>query len=214
MWEGCDGAWEDLWKARAKPGAEAHTPGRETCGFTTGLSASASRCVCSLALSDFPGGICLQFGRPGFDPCIGKIPWRRKWQPTPVLLPGKSHGQRILVGYSPWGRKELDTTERLHSHFHFLSPPKVFSLYLIQMEAWFGHLSPSGFTFILLKCPFNHPISPPFGPVLAHLAPTPGNTLTFLSIYIIPCPAKPYLQSSFLHKIFPDTSLFLEHSKL
>ena len=44
---------------------------------------------------------------------------RRKWQPTPVLLPGKSHGQRILVGYSPWGRKESDTTERLH--FHFLS---------------------------------------------------------------------------------------------
>ena len=38
----------------------------------------------------------------------------RKWQSTPVLLPGKSHGQRSLVGYSPWGRKELDTTERLH----------------------------------------------------------------------------------------------------
>ena len=42
---------------------------------------------------------------------------RRQWQPTPVLLPGKSHGQRILVGCSPWGRKELDTTERLHFHF-------------------------------------------------------------------------------------------------
>ena len=40
--------------------------------------------------------------------------WRRKWQPTPVLLPGKSHGLRILVGYSPWHRKELDTTERFH----------------------------------------------------------------------------------------------------
>ena len=38
---------------------------------------------------------------------IGKIPWRRKWQPTPVFLPGKSHGQRSLAGYSPWGRKEL-----------------------------------------------------------------------------------------------------------
>ena len=43
---------------------------------------------------------------------------RRKWQPTPVLLPGKSHGRRSLVGYSPWGRKELDTTEQLHfTHF-------------------------------------------------------------------------------------------------
>ena len=44
------------------------------------------------------------------------IPWRRKWQPTPVFLPGESHGGRSLVGYSPWGRKESDVTERLHFH--------------------------------------------------------------------------------------------------
>ena len=44
---------------------------------------------------------------------LGKIPQRKTWQPTPVLLPGESHGQRSLVGYSPWGGKELDTTERL-----------------------------------------------------------------------------------------------------
>ena len=43
--------------------------------------------------------------------------WRRQWQPTPVLLPGKSHGRRSLVGYSPWGCEEWDTTERLHFHF-------------------------------------------------------------------------------------------------
>ena len=43
--------------------------------------------------------------------------WRRQWHPTPVLLPGKSHGQRSLVGCSPWGRYELDTTEQLHFHF-------------------------------------------------------------------------------------------------
>jgi len=42
---------------------------------------------------------------------------RRQWQPTPVLLPGKSHGQRSLAGCTPWGRKESDTTERLHFHF-------------------------------------------------------------------------------------------------
>ena len=48
-----------------------------------------------------------------FDHWIGKIPWSRKWQPTPVFLPGKFHGQRSLVGYSPWGHKELDTTEQL-----------------------------------------------------------------------------------------------------
>ena len=52
----------------------------------------------------------LQCGRPGFDPWVGKIPWRRKWQPTPVFLLGESHGQRSLVGYSSWGHKELDTT--------------------------------------------------------------------------------------------------------
>ena len=44
---------------------------------------------------------------------VGKIPWRRTWQPTPVFWPGESHGQRSLVGYSPWGLKELDMTERL-----------------------------------------------------------------------------------------------------
>ena len=50
-------------------------------------------------------------------PWVGKILWRRKWQPTPVLLPGKSHGQWSMVDYSPRGRKELDMTERLHFHF-------------------------------------------------------------------------------------------------
>ena len=56
-------------------------------------------------------GFRLQCGRPGFNPWVGKIPWRRKWQPTPILLPGKFHGLRSLVCYSPWGHKELDTTE-------------------------------------------------------------------------------------------------------
>ena len=42
-----------------------------------------------------------------FNPWAGKIPWRRKWQSTPVFLPGKSHGQRSLVGYSPWGCKRV-----------------------------------------------------------------------------------------------------------
>ena len=59
--------------------------------------------------------ICLQCGRSGLDSWVGKIPWRRKWQSTPSLLPGKSHGRRSLIGYSPWGRKESDMTERLHS---------------------------------------------------------------------------------------------------
>ena len=66
----------------------------------------------------------IQCGRPGFHPWVWKICSKRKWQSTPVLLSGKSHGQRSLVGYSPWGRKESDMTERLHVHFHmFFLPP-------------------------------------------------------------------------------------------
>ena len=49
----------------------------------------------------------------GFDPWVGKIPWRREWQATPVFLPEEFHGHRNLVGYSPWGHKELDMTECL-----------------------------------------------------------------------------------------------------
>ena len=48
---------------------------------------------------------------PWFNPWVWKIPWGRKWKPTPVLLPGESHGGRSLVGYSPWGPKEWDMTE-------------------------------------------------------------------------------------------------------
>ena len=72
--------------------------------------------------TDFPGGSdgkasVYNEGDPGSIPWVGKIPWRRKWQSTPVLLPGISHGQSSLVGYCPWGRKESDTTEQLHFHF-------------------------------------------------------------------------------------------------
>ena len=49
--------------------------------------------------------------RCGFDPWVRKIPWRRAWKPPPVLIPGESHGQKSLAGYSPQGHKESDTTE-------------------------------------------------------------------------------------------------------
>ena len=51
--------------------------------------------------------------RPRFDPWVRKIPWSRKWQPTPVFLPRESHRQRSMASWSPWGCKELDKTERL-----------------------------------------------------------------------------------------------------
>ena len=67
----------------------------------------------------FPGGAsdkepachCRSNKRRRFDPWVGKIPRRRAWQPTPVFLPGESHGQRSLEGYRPRGLKESDTTE-------------------------------------------------------------------------------------------------------
>ena len=73
----------------------------------------------------FPGGTgskestcqCKRCKRRGFDPWVRKIPWRRKWQLTPVFLPKICHRQRSLAGYSPWGYKELDMTEWLHLHF-------------------------------------------------------------------------------------------------
>ena len=70
----------------------------------------------------FPGGSsgkeficqCRRHKRSGIDPWVRKIPWKRAWQPTPEFLPGESHEQRSLAGYSLWGRKESDTTGRLH----------------------------------------------------------------------------------------------------
>ena len=67
----------------------------------------------------FPGGAsgkepacqCRRHKRHKFDPWVRKIPWRRAWQPTPVVLPRESYGQRILAGYSPWSHKESDTSE-------------------------------------------------------------------------------------------------------
>ena len=81
--------------------------------------------------------------RCGFNPWVRKIPWRRKWQPTPVPMPGKSHGQRCLAGCSPWGCKELDTTEQAGTSFSLLSlkpllshihhtPVSLASLYLLS----------------------------------------------------------------------------------
>ena len=61
-----------------------------------------------LEILGLPGGsegkeICLQCRKPGFDPWVRKIPWRKGWQPAPVFLPGEFHGQMSLVGYSLWG---------------------------------------------------------------------------------------------------------------
>ena len=71
----------------------------DSCTFPSAASGKEPTCQCR------------RLKRCGLDPWVRKIPWRRRWQPAPVFLPGKSCGQRSQAGYSPWGRKESDMTE-------------------------------------------------------------------------------------------------------
>ena len=90
-----------------------------------------------MLLPGFPGGAsgkeptcqCRGHKIHSFDPWIGKIPWRRAGQPTPVFLPGKSHGQRSLAGYSPQGHRELDSTEMTQHTRNALARPLVLCLH-------------------------------------------------------------------------------------
>ena len=107
--------------------------------------------------------------------------WRMQWHPTPVLLPGKSHGWRSLVGCSPWGREESDTTERLHFHFSLscigegngnplqcgvcaqsrpvdCNPPGILSMEFSRQEYWSRMTFPS---LGDLPDPVIEPLSPP-----------------------------------------------------
>ena len=80
-------------QAESLPQASSHS----TCCFVFGVSP---------IMKGFPdGSVGKECGRDLFDPWLGKIPWRREWQPTPVFLPGEFHGQRSLVGYSTWYHK-------------------------------------------------------------------------------------------------------------
>ena len=84
--------------------------------------------------------ICLQCRRPGFDPWVGKIPWRRERLPTPVFWPREFHGL-----YSPWGRKELDMTEQLLLHFSIL----------VEGSSW-GNDWPVIWYIIIAMCALNN----------------------------------------------------------
>ena len=102
----------------------------------------------------FPNGVMvrnLPAGDSGSIPGVGQIPWKRAWQPTPVFLPGESHGQRILAGYIPWGHKESDmteATERAHTQGgNNLSPIPSLPYTLLQSihSAPLHHLAPTQF---------------------------------------------------------------------
>ena len=144
--------------------------------------------------------ICLQCRRPGFHPWVRKIPWRREWQPTPVLLPGQSHGQRSLVGYSPWGLKESNTTEWLTLSLSYRALPmdvtggwKRAGHQLLQVTpAAASFLGPSclGLVLVFCFCPslgcltflfgFSTALLSPVPPLLCYWSPCSGFVKWFL----------------------------------
>ena len=75
-------------------------------------------------------------GDLGSIPWVRKIPWRRKWQPTSVFLPGKFHGQWSLEGYRPWDHKELGTSEQLCTHAYMQAVTSIVSISLLLMIAY------------------------------------------------------------------------------
>ena len=109
----------------------------------------------------------LQSGKPGFNPWVGKIPWRRAWQPISVFLPGEFHGQRSLVGYSPWGCKESDKTDSLRITQHTILDKKQSSTE--------DRLCTTQKNFSAFLCPLRHfaeyPLENNLNP---HLAPNTG----------------------------------------
>ena len=116
------GAWRATVHGVAKSRTRLSNQAQHSTGSTSG---NESTCQCR------------RHRRCSFDPWIGKVIWRRKWQPTPISLPGKSHGQRSLVGYSPWGHKESDPTVRTHTHTQTIFWP-VFPSWQaeIRVRAW------------------------------------------------------------------------------
>ena len=126
----------------------------------------------------FPGGTrgkeltcqCRRLRRCRFDSWVGKIPWSRKWQLTPVFLPGKFHGQRRPVGYSPWDRKESDMTEQLsienkikrlprlrNDHYNFRNP-----LFVLPIDRLIASSFPSLEVTMLWLC-FSLYFTPTYG---------------------------------------------------
>jgi len=105
-------------------------------GFSGVVSGKESACQCRSCR------------RCGFDPWVRNIPWRKPWQPTPVFLLGKFHGQRGLVDYSPWGCKDLDMTEQLSTHTQILDRIQQWRLQLLDFCLGGGVFFKSFYFFI------------------------------------------------------------------
>ena len=106
---------------------------------------------------------CRRHKRCGFDSSVGKIPWSRNWWPTPVILPGKFHGQRRLVGYSPWGHKRWTQLSTWQYFNYYKTKGKFYSsLFLIVFFFCYCHttsnLSPPLYFSLFLRFPDYLPI--------------------------------------------------------
>ena len=129
-------------------------------GKSTGVGCHCLLCL-QVVLSDKESTF--QCMGHGFDPWVGKIPWRRAWQPTPVFLPGESHGERSLAGYSWWDLKESETTERLNNdiYIHTFSQNIYVSMYLCMHVTTYiilKNLTSSNLSFLTLRrCLGFHP---------------------------------------------------------
>ena len=133
----------------------------------------------------------LQWERSEFDPWVGRIPWRREWQPTPIFLPGEFHGQRSLAGYNPWVSKQLDTAE-CNNVLHVLTPWSPHRIF-------FKHFNISFLPCAIIAClcaPHTLPFSPHLHPfillmsIILHRAtytsPPPGNLPRFPKLVPLP----------------------------
>ena len=167
-------------------------------GFSCG--SVSKECVCN-------AGDCLQQRKLGFNPWVEKIPCRREWQPTPVCLPGKSHGQRSLVGCSPWDCKSWTqlsnwTTTRAS---HGTSWPTAF-IPLIPTTILWGRYYNSHFTKEKIKASRTKALTPSKrdlrgrGRIHSHIWPTPKlSSLPFIRLLWLTCPHgswQVYLQCS------------------
>ena len=98
-----------------------------------------------------------QFRRLGGGLWVGKIPWKRAWRPTPVLLPGECNRLRNLVGWNPWGHKESDTTEQLNWTEHASRASRVAQLVKNQPATWETWVWSLGWEDILEEDMATHP---------------------------------------------------------
>ena len=148
------------------------------------------------------GKICLQCKRPRFTSWVGQVPWRRKWQPTPVFLPGESHRQRSLAGYSPLTHQELDMAEAIeHTGNHY--PDNHYIYYCGQESLGRNGIAlrvNKGIQNAVLGCNIKNNRM-----ILVHFQGKPFN-ITVIQVYAPPIDA----EEAEVHQFYEDLQYLLE----